>query len=159
MNIRFRTIVSGGPAAYLRRVLLTRLIRFLTILALAFSPLAAVGVAPASAAAHHAAMTASVSQTADHQMMGHDMAGDASVAEMAACQEMDGRSNDQPCGSGDTGGCFKACAAVPAIPAVGGQVEPQVLDHGPQRVPTLVSVPHGLVPEAATPPPRGLLKI
>ncbi|HET9639585.1 MAG TPA: hypothetical protein VFP12_10290 [Allosphingosinicella sp.] len=155
MNIRFRTIATGGPAAYLRPVLLTRLIRFLAILALAMSPLAAIGVAPASAAAHHAGMTASASQTADHQMMSHDMAGDAS---RAACQDMDGKSKDQPCGS-DSRDCVKACAAVPAIPAVGGQLGPQLLDHGPQRVATLVSVPHGLVPEAATPPPRGLLKI
>jgi hypothetical protein len=150
-------IVTGGPAAYLRRVSLTRLIRFLTILALAFSPLATVSAMPVSAAAaHHAATTASASQTADHHMAGHETPGDASTASMPGCQHMDGKSEDQPCGSGD---CAKACAAVPAIPAMWGQLEPQVLSHGPQRVPTLVSVPHGLVPEAATPPPRSVLKI
>jgi hypothetical protein len=158
MNIRFRTIVTGGPGAYLRPVLLTRLIRLLTILALASSPLATASAAPASTA-HHAAMTASGSQMAGHQMQGHDMAADASMAAMPGCQDMDGQSKDQPCGSGGSGDCVKACAAVPAIPAVGSQLEPQILNHGPQRVPTLVSVPHGLVPEAATPPPRGLLKI
>lgn len=158
MNIRFRTIATGGPEAYLRPVLLTRLIRFLTILALAFSPLATVSAASASMA-HHAAMTASGSQAANHQMSGHDMAAGASMAAMPGCQAMDGQSKDQPCGSGNSSDCVKACAAVPAIAAVGGQLEPQILSHGPHRVPTLVSVPHGLVPEAATPPPRGLLKI
>jgi hypothetical protein len=153
------TIATGEPAAYLRRVLLTRLIRLLTILALAFSPLATVSAAPASAAAQHTAMMASDSQMTGHQMRGHDVGGDASMAAMAACHGMDGKSKDQPCGSGDSGDCVKACAAVPAIPAVGGQLGPQILSHGPQRVPTLVSVPHGLVPEAATPPPRGILKI
>lgn len=142
----------------MRLVLLTRLIRFLTILALAISPLATASAAPASMA-HHAVMTASGSQAADHRMLGHDMAADATMAAMPGCQDMDGQSKDQPCRSGDTGDCFKACAAVPAIPAVGGQLGPQVLDHGPQRVPNLMSVPHSLVPEAATPPPRGLLKI
>ena len=156
MNIRFRTIATGRPGAYLRPVLLTRLIRFLTILALAFSPLATASAAPVSMA-HHAAMAASGSQIADHQMSGHDMAGGASMA-MPGCQDMGGTPMDQPCGSSD-GDCVKACAAVPAITAIGGQLEPQILGHGPQRVPTLVSVPHGLVPEAATPPPRGLLKI
>ena len=158
MNIRFRTIATGGPAAYLRPVLLTRLIRFLTILALAFSPLATVSAAPASMA-HHAAMAGSDSQMAGHQMQGHDMAADASMAAMPGCHARDGKSKDQPCGSGDSSDCVKACAAVPAIAAVGGQLEPQILNHGPQRVPTLVSVPHGLVPEAATPPPRALLTI
>ena len=157
MNIRFRTIATGGPAAYLRPVLLTRLIRFLTILALAFSPLATASAAPASMA-HHAAMTASGSKAADHQMQGHDMAADGTMAAMPGCQAMGEMPSDQPCGSSD-GECVKACAAVPAIPALGGQLEPQILSHGPQRVPMLVSVPHGLVPEAATPPPRGLLKI
>lgn len=157
MNIRFRTIATCGPGAYLRPVLLTRLIRFLTILALAFSPLATVSAAPASMA-HHAAMTASGSQAADHQMQGHDMSAGASMAAMPGCQDMNGQSKDQPCGSGDSGDCVKSCAAVPAIPAVGGYLEPQILSHGPQRVPALVSVPHGLVPEAATPPPRDLLK-
>jgi hypothetical protein len=158
MNIRFRTIATGGAAAYLRPVLLTRLIRFLTVLALAFSPLATVSAAPASMA-HHAAMAGSGPQMAGHQMQGHEMAADASMAAMSGCEAMDGKSKDQPCGSGDSSDCVKACAAVPAIAAVGGQLEPQILNHGPQRVLTLVSVPHGLVPEAATPPPRGLLNI
>jgi hypothetical protein len=158
MNIRFRTIVTGGPGAYLRPVLLTRLIRFLTILALALSPLAAFVAAPASATAHHAAMAASNHQMTGHEMPGHDVAGDSTMAAMQLCKDMGDKPMDQPCGSGD-GDCVKACAAVPAITSVGGQLEPQILNHGPQRVPTLVSVPHGLVPEAATPPPRGLLKI
>jgi hypothetical protein len=155
MNIRFRTIVTGGPAAYLRPVSLTRLIRFLTILALALSPLAPFVAAPASAAAHHAAMAAD-----GHKMAGHEMPGQAKAgaASMDLCGDMGDQPMDQPCGSGDSD-CVKACAAVPAIPAVGGQLEPQVLSHGPQRMPALVSVPHGLVPEAATPPPRGFLTI
>lgn len=158
MSVPTHVIATGRPATYLRRVLFARLIRFLTILALAFSPLATASATPASMA-HHAAMVTSGSQLTDHQMSGHDMAGDASMAAMPGCQDMDGQSKDQPCGSGDSGDCVKACAAVPAIPAVGGQLGPQVLSHGPQRMPALVSVPHGLVPEAATPPPRGLLKI
>ena len=157
MNIRFRTSVTGGPWAYLRRVSLTRLIRFLTILALALSPLATFVAAPASATAHHAAMAAEGHRMAGHEMPG-DEAGDASMAAMQLCKDMGDQPMDQPCGSPDSD-CVKACAAVPAIPAVGGQLEPQVLSHGPQRMPALVSVPHGLVPEAATPPPRGLLKI
>ena len=158
MNLRFRTIVTNGPAAYLRRVSLTRFIRFLTILALALSPLAAFVATPASATAHHAAMAAEGHRMAGREMPDHDKAGDASMAVMQLCKDMGDNPMDQPCGSGDSD-CVKACAAVPAIPAVGGQLEPQVLHHGPQRMATLVSVPHGLVPEAATPPPRGLLKI
>ena len=158
MNIRFRTIASGRPGAYLRPVLLTRLIRFLTILALAFSPLAAPSAA-AGSMAHHEAMAVPGSHSADHRMEGHDMAADINMAAMPGCQGMDGMSKDRPCGSGDSGDCAKACAAVPAIPAVGGQFKPHIPSHGPQRLPALVSVPHGLVPEAATPPPRGLLKI
>ena len=158
MNIRFRTIVTGGPAAYLRRVSLTRFIRFLTILALALSPLATFVAAPASATAHHAAMAASSDQMPGHQMSGHDMAGDAWMAAMAGCKDMGEMPSDQPCGPSD-GDCVKACAAVPAIPAVGGDLEPHAVSHGAQLLPALVSVPHGLVPEAATPPPRGLLKI
>jgi hypothetical protein len=158
MIIRFRTIVTGGPAAYLRHVSLTRLTRFLTILALALSPLAPFVAAPASATAHHAAMAAEGHQMAGHEMPGDDKAGAASMAAMQLCTDMGDQPMDEPCGPSDAE-CVKACAAVPAIPAVGGQLEPQVLSHGPQRVPALVSVHHGLVPEAATPPPRGLLKI
>ncbi|HEX8225986.1 MAG TPA: hypothetical protein VF605_19440 [Allosphingosinicella sp.] len=148
-------IATAARAAYLRRVSLTRLIRFLTILALVLSPLATFVATPASAMAHHAAMASDGEQMAGHEMPGHDMAGDASMAAMSLCQDM-GESNDQPCGSGD---CVKACAAVPAIPAMGGQLQPHALSHGPQLLPALVSVPHGLVPEAATPPPRGFLTI
>lgn len=158
MSVPTHVIATGRPATYLRRVLFARLIRFLTLLALAFLPLATVSAAPASAAAHHSAMMASGSQTADHQVQGHAMAEHASMA-MPACQDMDGKSKDQPCGSGDSGDCVKACAAVPAIPAVGGQLEFHALIHGPRQLPALVAVPHGLVPEAATPPPRGSLKI
>ena len=149
-----RAIATAGGAAYLRHVSLTRLIRFLTILALVLSPLAAFVSAPASATAHHTAMAAD-----GHQMAGHEMARDASMPAMPAmphCKGMGEPSKEQPCGSGD---CVKACAAVPAIPAIGGQLDPHALSHGPQLVPALVSVPHGLVPEAATPPPRKLLTI
>jgi hypothetical protein len=156
MSASTHIVATSGPAAYLRPVLLTRLIRFLTMLALVLSPLATFVAAPASATAHHAAMTASNHQMTGHEMPGHDMAGDASMAAVPKCQDMNGQSKGPSCGSRD---CVKACAAVPAIPAVGGQLEPQVLSHGPQLLPTLVSVPHGLVPEAATPPPRGFLAI
>ena len=146
MNAPVRTIASARPAAYLRRVSLTRLIRFLTILALVLSPLAMVGPSPASAMANHAAMAAN-----GHAMPGRDMASNAAMAAMSHCQGMEGKSKDQPCDSGD---CLEACAAVPAIPAVGGQLEPHALAHGPRQLPALVSAPHGLDPEAATPPPR-----
>lgn len=153
-----RAIVTGGSAAYLRRVLFARIIRFLTILALAMSPLATFVAAPASATAHHAAMAAGSHQMTGHEMTGHDMAGDSSTAMVSLCKDMGETPNDQPCGSGD-GDCVKACAAVPAIPAAGGDLEPQAISHDRQLLPALVSVPHGLVPEAATPPPRGFLKI
>lgn len=161
MSAPSRAIVTDRSAAYLRPVLLTRLFGFLTILALALSPLATFVAAPASATAHHAAMAADGHEMPGHEMPGHkmpghDMAGDAAMAAMQLCKDMGDKPVDQPCGSGD---CVKACAAVPAIPAVGGQLGPQVLSHGPQQVPALVSVPHGLVPEAATPPPRGVLNI
>jgi hypothetical protein len=139
-------------------VSLARLIRLLTILALALSPLATFVATPASASAHHAAMAAEGHQMAGHEMPGHAKAADSSMAAMHLCEDMGDQPMDQPCGSADSD-CVKACAAVPAIPAVGGQLEPQVLGHGPQRMPALASVPNGLVPEAATPPPRGLLKI
>jgi hypothetical protein len=158
MSSEPRAIATGGSAAYLRRVSLTRFIRFLTVLALVLSPLATFIATPASASAHHAAMAAEGHRMAGHEMPGHDKAGDASMAAMHLCEDMGNQPMDQPCGSGDSD-CVKACAAVPAIAAVGGQLEPQLLSHGPQQMPALVSVPHGLVPEAATPPPRGLLKI
>ena len=145
MSMPIGASATAGRGAYLRGVSLTRLIRFLAIFALVLSPLAMLGAAPASAMTHHAAMAA-----------GHDMAVDLSMAAMSHCQDMDGTSKDQPCESGD---CLTACAAVPAIPAVGGQLEPHALVHGPRQLPALVSVPHGLVPEAATPPPRGFLTI
>ena len=150
MSALIRGIALAGSAAYLRRVSLTRLLRFLTILALVLSPLATIGASPALAMVHHSAMASS-----GHQMAGHDMAADASMA-AAPCPEMDGKSKDQPCGSDD---CQTACAAVPAIPAVGGQLEPHAMPHGPQLLPALVSAPNGLDPEAATPPPRKLLTI
>lgn len=153
MNIRSRTIASPRPAAYLRRVSFAPIIRFLTILALALSPLAA--GAPASAMTHQAAMAAGASAMAGHQTTGHKMAA-ASMTAMPGCEDMDGRPKDRPCGSSD---CMVACAAVPALPAAGGQLEPQAPLHGPEMVPTLVPVPNGLVPEAATPPPRGFLTI
>lgn len=156
MSAPICAIALARSAAYLRRVSLTRLIRFLTVLALVLSPLATIGAAPASALAHHAAMAAGDHQMAGHQMAGHDMAADASMAAMTHCQDMDGISKDQPCGSDD---CQSACAAVPAIPAVGGQLEPHAMPHGPQLLPALLSAPHGLDPEAATPPPRTLLTI
>ena len=149
-------IATAGPAAYLRGVSLTRFIRFLTIIALVVSPLATFGAAPALATAHHAAMAADSHPVAGHQMAGHDMAGDALVAAMSHCEDMDGKSKERPCDSSD---CLTACAAVPAIPAFGGQLGPHTLAHGPRQPPAVVSVPHGLVPEAATPPPRGFLKI
>ena len=156
MNVLTHVIATGGRAPYLRRVSLTRLIRFLTLFALVLAPLAPFVAAPASATAHHAAMATGGHQMAGHAMPAHDMAAGSSMAAMPHCQDMDGKSKDQPCGSGD---CARACAAVPAISAAAGQIEPHELFHGPQLLPALVSVPHGLVPEAATPPPRSLLEI
>ena len=153
MNIRFRTIVSGGSGAYLRRVSLTRLIRFLAVLALIVSPLATFVAMPGSARANHAAMAAGDHWMAGHEMAGHGKPGNASTAPMQPCNDMGGKPTDRPCGPADSD-CAKACAAVPAIPAVGGQVEPQVSTKGLRRMPALVSAPHGLAPEAATPPPR-----
>ena len=147
MSMPIRAIATAGRGDYLRGVSLTRLIRLLAIFALVLSPLAMLGAAPASAMTHHGAMAVEG---------GHDMASDLAMAAMSHCQDMDGASKDQPCESGD---CLTACAAVPAIPAVGGQLEPHALAHGPRQPPALVSVPHGLVPEAATPPPRPLLNI
>ena len=149
---RFGTAIeTGGQRAYLRGVAFAYLIRFLTILALALSPLAALGTAPASAMSHHAAMSDDAPQMTNHKMAGHEIAGDAAMATMSHCNDMDGKSKDEPCRSGD---CLVACAAVPAIPAVGGALEPHALVHGLLQQPALVSIPHGRVPEAATPPPR-----
>lgn len=156
MRAPVRAIALAGSAAYLRRVSLTRLLRFLTVLALVLSPLAMIGASPALATAHHSAMASSGHLMAGHQMAGHDMAADASMTAAAPCPDMDGKSKDQPCGSDD---CQTACAAVPAIPAVGGQLAPHTMPHGPQLLPALVSAPNGLDPEAATPPPRQLLTI
>jgi hypothetical protein len=154
---RSRTgIETGDQRAYLRAVTFDHLMRFLTILALALSPLAGLGTAPASAMSRHAAMSADAPKMMSHQMAGHDMAGDSAMATMAHCKDRDGQPKDEPCPSG---GCLVACAAVPAIPAVSGALEARGLVHGLVQQPALVSVPHGLVPEAATPPPRGLLKI
>lgn len=155
MSAPTRAIALAKSAAYLRRVSLTRLIRFLTVLALVLSPLATIGASPALAMAHHSAMASSGQQMAGQQMAGHDMTADASMA-AAPCPDMDGKSKVQPCGSDD---CQTACAAVPAIPAVGGQLAPHAVPHGPQLLPALVSAPNGLDPEAATPPPRKLLTI
>ena len=157
MSVTTRTIATCGWPAYLRGVSLTHLIRFLTILALALSSLAPLVATPASAAAHHSAMATS-HQMAGHEMPGHDMAGDASRAAMRLCKDLGDAPTDRPCGSGDEE-CVEACAAFPGIPAVSGGLEPHAVPHAAQLLPALVSVPHGLVPEAATPPPRGLLRI
>ena len=150
MSAERRAIAPSGPAAYLRRVSLTRLIRFLTILALVLSPLAAFVASPASATAHHSAMASDGRGMAGHEMPGLELAGNDATAAMSHCNDM-GETDGRPCGSGD---CVEACAAVPAIPATGGQLEPRSLSHGPQLLPTLVSARRGLEPEAATPPPR-----
>ena len=144
-------VATAAPRAYLRRVSLTRLIRFLTVLALVLSPLATIGGAAASAMAHHMAMAAD-----SHQVGGHYRMGDPSTVAMSHCRDTDEKSKGEPCKSSD---CLTACAAVPAIPAIGGQLEPHVLAHGPRQPPALVSAPPGLVPEAPTPPPRALLNI
>jgi|GEM_PF-6249366 len=145
-------IASRERGAYLRAVPFVRLMRFLTIFALMLAPLGMIGAAPAMA--HQAAMADTGHRMAGDAMPGHEMT--ASMTAMAHCKDMDKKSEDQPCDSSD---CVMACAAVPAIPAVGGQLEPHALTPGPLQQPALVSVPHGLVPEAATPPPRRLLNI
>lgn len=147
--------------AYLPPVSLVRLIWFLTILALAWSPLATIGTAPASAMAHHAAMRADAAQMTGHDMAGsematHDMTRDDPMATMPHCEDRDGTSKDQPCRSGD---CLMACAAVLAIAVPDGQFGPRVLARGLLQQGAPVAVPHGLVPEAATPPPRRFLKL
>lgn len=152
MSRATRGIASRERVAYLRAVSLTRLIRFLTILAVIFVPLGMIGATPAMA--HQAAMAGPGQQMTGHAMPVHQVT--ASMAAMDHCKDMDKKSKDQPCGSGD---CVMACAAVPAIPAMGGQLDPHAVIHGPRQQPALVSVPHGLVPEAATPPPRKLLTI
>ena len=149
MSVPTRAIATSRAAPHLRRVLLTRLIRFMTILTLVLSPPALLGAAPASAAAHHAAMASDSHQ--GHRMTGHDMAGDPAMPAMPQCQDMDGDSDDQPCGSVD---CLSACPTVPAIPAEGGQLEPHTPAHDPLQQPALAAAPPGLVPEAETPPPR-----
>lgn len=152
-----RAIETVRQGAYLRPVLFARLIRFLTILALALSPLAAVGVASAPAVAHPAAMAADAPQMTGHEMSGdHDMTSEASMAGMPHCKAMGGNAKDEPCRSDD---CMVACAAVPAIAAAAGELEPHPLPDGLLQQPALVLVPHSLVPKAATPPPRGLLEI
>lgn len=141
--------------AYLRYVSPAYLIRLLMIVALTLSPLVALGTAPASAMVNHAAMSADASQITSHQMASHDMAGETAAATIADCKNSSGNSKDGPCPSAD---CLVACAAVSAIPAVGGQLEPQSMVHNLSRQPALVALPHGFMPKAATPPPR-LLKI
>lgn len=154
MSVTTRAIATARTAPHLRRVSVTRLIRFLTILTLVLSPLAMLGAAPASAAAHHAAMAADSRQ--DHRMTGHDMVAARAMPAMPQCQGMEGDPEDQPCGSVD---CLSACPATPAIPAEGGRIEPHNLAHGPLQQPALAAAPPGLVPEAEIPPPRTLLKI
>lgn len=156
-----RAIETVRQGAYLRPVLFARLIRFLTILALGLAPLAT-GAAMAPAMAHHEMMTADGPQVTGHEMAGHEIISDhdatveASMAGMPHCNDMDGKSKDEPCRSGD---CMVACAAVPAVATAAGEIEPHALPHGLLQQPALVLVPHSLVPEAATPPPRGLLEI
>lgn len=126
-------IATAVPKAYLNGVYFTRIMRFLTILAVLLSPLVMMGGTPAQAMSHHA----SIGEVAAAPMpMGH-------------CDDMDMQSEGRSAPSMD---CAVACAAMlpePGSRGAGEPLEPIALDR-----PMLISFRHGLGPEAATPPPR-----
>ena len=132
MSAPAAAIAAGPPTAYLRGVSLTRLIRFLTILALVLSPVAMLGGGPAQASSHH--------------MM---MASQAADMAMEHCHDAGEKSKDRSAPSMD---CAMACAAM--MPELGDQLDGLPSVPAGLQAPAPVTVGHGLVPEAADPPPR-----
>jgi hypothetical protein len=132
MQRRAHAIATAGRAPYLRRVSLTRLIRFLAMLAVVLSPLAMLVATPAHASFHHMVKT-------EH-----------AAAPMAAghCPDMDRQSKDRSAPSMD---CAMACAAIPAV--AGWVTAPPSAPSAADPI-RLTIFGHGLEPEAATPPPR-----
>ena len=112
---------------------LTRLIRFLAILAVVLSPLAMLVGTPAQASSHHAMM---MDDEAAPKAAGH-------------CPDMDERSKD---GTERSMDCAMACAAT--MPELADQVDAVPLPPAARLRPALLSVGHGLGPEATDPPPR-----
>lgn len=126
-------IATPVPKAYLNGVSFTRIMRFLTILAMLLSPLVMMGGTPALAMSHHA----SAGEIAAASMpMGH-------------CDDMDMQSEGRSAPSID---CAVACAAM--LPELGSRGKTEPLEPVAVDRPMLVSFRHGLGPEAATPPPR-----
>lgn len=119
--------------AYLSSMFAQILLRLLTLVALILSPVA---------------MTASASARAPHHAKSVEVVA-APTDATGHCADMDKQSKDQPGPSTD---CMMACAAM--VPAPGAQLDvPGLLPASVEWLP-LKSFPHGLEPEAATPPPR-----
>lgn len=128
-----RSVASRGANPYLTRMTPTRLLRFLTMIAMLFAPLAMSG--------SHAAM-AMPAPAAMAPMSGHE------AAAADHCADMGGASKDLPTADID---CMMACAAMPsalsevAAYSVAAALPPPL---------ALASGVHGLHPESETPPPR-----
>ena len=126
-----RAIESMRRGAYLPRVSITRLMRFLTIFAVLLSPISMVGGTAA-------------------QAMGHGTAAEHESAEtpMPHCADMDDKSKGDVRASID---CTIACAALISELS---RVDAPALALTPMHRPVVNVTVRGLRPEAATPPPR-----
>lgn len=131
-------IVTNPQPAYLARMAVTRLLRFLIALAMLLAPISMMG--------SHAAMA--MTSPAAAAMADHG-AGEASAGHCADMAMPDEQAPDQaPAKNID---CTIACSCMP--PAIGDISEPAALPAMAQR-PALALPLHGLNPKAEPRPPR-----
>lgn len=132
-----RMIVNSPQRAYLNRMTVMRLLRFLTIFAVLLAPLTMTG--------GHAAMSMPAAASTMDQHSGHAMTAEH-------CAGMSGQSDDQPHRkSGPSIDCMIACSC---LPATGSEMGKHALRAAIVEPPALAAGLAGLNPESDTPPPR-----
>lgn len=131
-------VARVGASAYPRRVIVTRLLSLLALIALVIGPISMLGADPAGAMS--------------------DRAGAAATEESAAVEtahpcHQDRSSDDRQVPSDKAGGncCVMSCVALPALEDGLAVQPPQVSIPVPM---SRMRDPHGLRPEAEPPPPR-----
>ena len=122
------SVATIGRADYLGRMVASRILRMLTMLAVLLMPIGMLG-GEAAAMGHSAPIAAAA--MADHCAAMHHK-----------------QKKDEPAKGAD---CVVACAAIPASDA---PYQHETLAPMHVEAPRLIAVVAGLHPEAATPPPR-----
>jgi hypothetical protein len=135
--MKHRFVATFRPPTYLRCMPVTRLMRFLTILAVLLAALGMVGGTPVQARTYHVASAA-----AHHSDV---MPG---MEHCAGVHKNGGKSDRQPAQKHD---CMMACAAIPSF---GSNIDAKPLATRAAEPDRLSTSGSGLKPEAVTPPPR-----